>query len=318
MPICKSLCELMGGHISVGSVQGVGTRVTLEIPFNRLPEMEDAPRVQEETFGTEHPAMRILVIDDQQANRVLLTQQLGLFGQVVFSAENGEQGLRQWREQQVDVVITDCNMPVMNGYEMARAIRREEEQNALAPCAIIGFTANAQPDERARCLQAGMDDCLFKPVSLKALSRLLMSLAGMPQVVRMMSMETMETMEAAAVEESTIAGILRELTGGDPVMGAMLLEEAHQSYIDDLADLGRQRQRLHPATLSRLAHRIKGGARILQAQGIIDGCSQLERLCDAAALDKAAIIAAMTKVEHELGLLIAEVAAFRESSRAPA
>ncbi|WP_449466925.1 transporter substrate-binding domain-containing protein [Stenotrophomonas humi] len=319
LPICKSLCELMGGHISIGSVRGVGTRVTLEIPFNLLPDMEGAPPVQEDALCVQHPAMRILVIDDQQANRVLLTQQLGLFGQVVFSAENGEQGLRLWREQQMDVVITDCNMPVMNGYEMACAIRREEEQNGLAPCAIIGFTANAQPDEKARCLQAGMDDCLFKPVSLKALSRLLMSLAGMPQALRVMPADAGRVTDAApaAIEESAISAILRELTGDDPVMGRMLLDEAHQNYIDDLTELGKQRQQLHPPTLSRLAHRIKGGARILQAQGIVDACSLVERQCDAAAPDSAAIIATVMRIESELESLIAEVAAFCESGSAP-
>ncbi|WP_269791779.1 transporter substrate-binding domain-containing protein [Stenotrophomonas sp. Iso1] len=309
LPICKSLCELMGGHISVGSVRGVGTRVTLEIPFNRLSEVQDVPHVQEEALGTGHPTMRILVIDDQQANRVLLTQQLGLFGQVVFSAENGEQGLQLWRDQPVDVIITDCNMPVMNGYEMARAIRQEEERDGLAPCAIIGFTANAQPDEKAKCLQAGMDDCLFKPVNLKELSRLLMSLGGMPQVVRAVPLEA---------AESTIVRILRELTGGDAAMGRMLLDEAHQDYIDDLAALGIQRQRLDARALSRLAHRIKGGARILQAQSIVDACSQLERLCDASVLDRVAITAAVMLAERELELLIGEVAAFRESSSAPA
>ncbi|MNN24315.1 Hpt domain protein [compost metagenome] len=98
----------------------------------------------------------------------------------------------------------------------------------------------------------------------------------------------------------------------------MLLDEAHQNYIDDLTELGKQRKWLSAPTLSRLAHRIKGGARILQAQGIVDACSQVERLCDAAILDKAAIIAAVMQIEHELELLIAEVAAFRESSSAPA
>ena len=62
-------------------------------------------------------------------------------------------------------------MPVMNGYELARAIRLHEQQTQQPPCTLLGFTANAQPEEIQRCKQAGMDDCLFKPLSLVALSQ---------------------------------------------------------------------------------------------------------------------------------------------------
>ena len=74
--------------------------------------------------------------------------------------------LTRWaRSPRPGKVITDCNMPLMNGYKLARAIRDEELARGLQPGLILGLTANAQPEEKDRCIEAGMDDCLFKPIT---------------------------------------------------------------------------------------------------------------------------------------------------------
>jgi two-component system sensor histidine kinase EvgS len=74
-----------------------------------------------------------------------------------------------WQQGSFDVIFTDCNMPEMNGYQLAQAIRQQEEQEQRPPILLLGFTANALPDEKERCRAAGMDDCLFKPISLSGL-----------------------------------------------------------------------------------------------------------------------------------------------------
>lgn len=81
--------------------------------------------------------------------------------------------LQLWRAGHFDMVITDCNMPLMSGYDLAQQIRQDEVQRGMGACWVVGLTANAQPEEKARCLRAGMNDCLFKPLNLKALSMLL-------------------------------------------------------------------------------------------------------------------------------------------------
>lgn len=108
-------------------------------------------------------------MDDYPANRLLLSQQLNYLGHNVLDEQDGAHGLRAWRNNHFDVVITDCNMPVMNGYELAKAIRAEELLSGGPPLLILGFTANAQPEEIERCAAAGMDDCLFKPIGMKEL-----------------------------------------------------------------------------------------------------------------------------------------------------
>lgn len=301
LAICKSLCELMGGVLSVRSDVGKGTCVTLDIPFNILPAVPRVVQFDRDEGEKLHPTFNVLVVDDQQANRVLLTQQLSFFGQSVRSAENGERGLEQWREHAIDVIFTDCNMPVMNGYDMTRAIRQEEARRSLPRCTIIGFTANAQPEEKTKCLEAGMDDCLFKPISLTGLSAVLSSLAGPQRVAEA------APGEPAQPANEAIAAILHDLTGGDPAMMQALIAEARSSYTRDLAELKAQLRSFVPDSLANLAHRIKGAARILQARRIIEACEHIENLCQEMPLDQKAIMAHAAIIESELEGLVVQV-----------
>ena len=107
-------------------------------------------------------------------NRQVLQQQLCFLGHDVVEAENGLQALHIWRERDFDVIITDCHMPVMNGAELTRSIRQDERDTHSEPIVIIGLTADAQQEEVERCIQAGMNDCLIKPISLDELEERLL------------------------------------------------------------------------------------------------------------------------------------------------
>ncbi|UST72268.1 transporter substrate-binding domain-containing protein [Pseudomonas siliginis] len=305
LAICKSLCELMGGEVSARSVLDKGTCVSLVIPFSVLPAIPNVVQVPEEMSEKEHPPMNILVIDDQPANRLLLTQQLAYYGQSVRSAKNGEEGLNLWREGNVDLIFTDCNMPVMNGYEMVRAIRREESLNAWKRCMIIGFTANAQPDEKRKCHEVGMDDCLFKPVSLSALAKVLTIVAG----VQGLAEPKFGGGTTSFAGGQSIEAILHDLTGGDSAMTQALIAEARNSYTRDLSELKVQLQDFAPDSLLSLVHRIRGAARILQVNEIILACDHIERLCAELPIDQVAVLAQAEVVEAELERLIAKVGA---------
>ena len=156
-------------------------------------------------------------------------------------------------------------MPLMSGYELARAIRDEEHAQNLSPGVILGFTANAQPEEKDRCAEAGMDDCLFKPIGLRELNACLASV----------------TPHAAAPQPSDGFDLtsLEQLTGGDTTAIRALLEELVSSNADDLARLLHLSSRQDLPGLADLAHRIKGGARIVQAQRLIAACEALENAC---------------------------------------
>jgi two-component system capsular synthesis sensor histidine kinase RcsC len=97
-------------------------------------------------------------------NQLILCDQLEELGCTVRLASNGEEALTIWRSEQFDIVLSDVNMPRLNGYELARELRR---QGCKTP--IIGATANAMRGEEALCLAAGMNHCLVKPFTLRAL-----------------------------------------------------------------------------------------------------------------------------------------------------
>jgi two-component system capsular synthesis sensor histidine kinase RcsC len=114
------------------------------------------------------PRGRILLVEDNAVNRELILQQLEELGFLVDTADNGQQGLQRWSPGHYVAVLTDINMPVMNGYELATALR---ERDAGLP--ILAITATALSSERERCRAAGITDILLKPMSLGALDTML-------------------------------------------------------------------------------------------------------------------------------------------------
>ncbi|ROM69808.1 hybrid sensor histidine kinase/response regulator [Pseudomonas brassicacearum] len=264
--ISRTLCEMMGGSLTLSSVPGEGTQVEVRLCLPVFDALPAAPPAEVETLGPVR-TLNILVVDDYPANRVLLSQQLGYLGHRVQDAPDGAQGLRAWRSERFDVVITDCNMPMMSGYELARAIRDEEQTRGLASTVILGFTANAQPEEKDRCVEAGMDDCLFKPISLRDLNARLASV--MPDA------------EAAPSADLFDLSSLEQLTGNDSTAIQHLLKELLSSNAEDAARLLRLSAQQDLPGLADLAHRIKGGARIIQAQRLIAACEALENACRA-------------------------------------
>ncbi|MHC8318556.1 transporter substrate-binding domain-containing protein [Pseudomonas sp. LB3P31] len=265
--ISRTLCEMMGGQLTLSSLEGQGTQVEVSLDLPTLQPL-DAPVIAPPEPASAHRALSILVVDDYPANRLLLSQQLSYLGHRVRDAEDGVQGLRAWRSQAFDVVITDCNMPLMTGYELTRAIREEERTRGLVSGLILGFTANAQPEEKQRCRLAGMDDCLFKPISLEDLGARLASL--IPSSAQADSIPT-DDIDLSA---------LQQLTRGDESSIKRLLDDLASSNDDDMAKLMRLFTQHDVPGLANLAHRIKGGARIIKAQALIAACEQLEAACD--------------------------------------
>ncbi|WP_226455406.1 transporter substrate-binding domain-containing protein [Pseudomonas sp. AF03-9] len=282
--ICRSLCAMMGGTLSLSSVPMVGTQVHVSLKMSRLQPVEAVNELKP-VAPAPAPVLNVLVVDDHPANRLLMCQQLGYLGHQFTAAPHGAAGFQAWRQERFDLVIADCNMPIMNGYELTRSIREYEQREQLRPCVVLGFTANAQPEERQRCIEAGMDDCLFKPISLTALERQLAQICPQPSGLKL------------------DLGSLDALTGGDPQLSRRLLEEL-------LSSSGRDRQEL-VALLAReaatqdiieQAHKIKGAARIVQASVLAGQCEALEQAC-AAGEDRATIetgIKALEKCMLEL------------------
>lgn len=169
--ISRNLCRLMGGDLWLESQPGLGTQVMLQLELLKLAPLVQQAAAAQPVFSAK--PLNVLVVDDHPVNRLLLCRQLSELGHRTVDSEDGEQGFALWRRQAFDVLITDVNMPGLNGYELALAVREEQAASGAARCLILGFTANAQLEEKQRCLAAGMDGCLFKPILLDELHRAL-------------------------------------------------------------------------------------------------------------------------------------------------
>jgi len=177
LAICKNLVELMGGTIEVASQQGRGSRFTV---YLTLP-VADSALVAEMTRTSDHERSQLLGVkreisrDLESADEpyVLLTEDNAFNQQVaglilkkigcrVDLAENGKEALAKAQTNQYDVIFMDCQMPEMDGYDATAAIRNLEGKAGTVP--IIAMTAHAMPGDREKCLDAGMDDYISKPV----------------------------------------------------------------------------------------------------------------------------------------------------------
>ena len=173
LAICKRLAELMGGSVGFHSVLGQGSVFWLDI---ELPTAQiDAPSA----LGTgvdlsSIHGLEILVTEDNPVNQLVLAEQLQELGLQVVTAEDGVEAVERLRERFFPIVLMDCQMPRMDGYEATRRIRRlERERVAGKSSYIIATTAHAMAEARERCLAVGMDGFLAKPFTLEQLAETL-------------------------------------------------------------------------------------------------------------------------------------------------
>lgn len=253
LSICRQLVELMGGSIALRSVLGKGTEVSVELTLEAVaaePAPQDpAPRLPS------GPARRILVVDDLSASRLVLSQQLEFLGHEVVAVENGQSALQAWQGGEFDLVLSDCNMPVMNGYALARGIRRLERGSQSPAIAIVGYTANAMQEERARCLEAGMDECLVKPVALAQLVAVIEQLAPRHSF-RMQTLQTMTQANTAVLQR--------------------MLEELLKNLCEESALLASAVEAQDWERIGVALHRLKGVACLIDALPLAQACAQLE------------------------------------------
>lgn len=172
LSIVKQLVDLMEGTIGVISEEGKGSTFWFEIPCN-LPTDEDLANVfSDEARGdVELQPMNILVVDDNELNRVIVKRLLGDRGHLVDTAVNGEDALKVLHAKGYDLVLMDVNMPVMDGIEATREIKKIDSHIADTP--VVALTATTQKSILDKCEDAGMAGHVLKPIDKAALFKVL-------------------------------------------------------------------------------------------------------------------------------------------------
>jgi two-component system, sensor histidine kinase len=167
LSICRSLAELMGGRITVSSVEGKGSIFTIVLPLERLadPAPAAAPQPAEAAEpGDEMRPVRILAAEDNQVNQLVLKTLLSQAGLQPVVVGNGAEALEAWRAEPWDLILMDIQMPVMDGVTATREIRAAEAAGERAKTPIIAVTANAMSHQVADYEAAGMDMVVPKPL----------------------------------------------------------------------------------------------------------------------------------------------------------
>ena len=289
--ICRSLAELMEGTVSVESTPGVGSTFcfTISLPVASPAEQhdlllkqtreendDDTPDITPLVEGGK--LVSALVVDDHPVNRKLLKQQLMQLGLHTEDAASGIAALSLWQTGHFDIMITDCHMPEMDGYELTRSIREMEQRDGQQRTPVIAWTANVLAEEERRCRAAGMDDILTKPTELADLSAMLLKWLAKTGIPAIAAPPPGASAKEAARSQATVDmpidfNVLKKIAKSHAAQAEML-QEFNLHNRSDIANLKAALKDGDPAAVARSAHRIKGASRMV-------GALELDRICTA-------------------------------------
>ncbi|GAA4693269.1 ATP-binding protein [Nocardioides nanhaiensis] len=333
LAICAEIVRAFGGELGVESEQGSGSTFWFTAPLgpalgrrgDHAPASTHAapqPQQPEPPTALSDPALapgaagppvgagQVLVVEDNAVNRIVARGLLESLGFAVELAEDGSEALAMLERGRYDVVLMDLQMPVLDGYAATRELRARERDRGSRRLPVVAMTAAAVTGERERCLAAGMDDFLTKPVALATLAGVLAR--WVPTVEAVMASAPRLPDDAPTSPHLDLLRLeeLRELSPGD----TGFLDRAIDGVLDrapaTVADLRRAVAQAQAATLASTAHALKGSALNLGLVTIGEQCRALEALGRSGTLTGAPAI--LTELEPTLESTLTALRAYRD------
>ena len=245
----------------------------------------------------------ILVAEDEPLNQKVIIRQLAMLGYAAEIADNGSRALEMWRAGNYALVLTDVNMPEMDGYTLAETIRREEGGQKRIP--ILALTANAVRGEHIRARQAGMDDYLTKPILLDRL-RVKMT-RWMPGIT-----ELGPANDPRELGPALDVAKLESIVGDDVSILREFLLDYRASAQGRAAELHAALDAGDTARISAIAHKLKSSSRSVGALAVGDLCAKMEEAGSTG--DGDTLKSLMPEFDSALARVMAEIVRYTEES----
>lgn len=306
LSISQRLAQMMEGELTLHSTLGEGTRAEVRLSLVEAGSGDVEALVAEQDQTALLPAAlrgaRVLVIEDHPTNQAMMAWRLQQLGVPHVMVGDGQQGLDRLAAESFDLVITDCRMPVLDGFGFTRLLREREGRTGQPRLTVLALTASVLDDDARRCREAGMDEVLAKPLSLATLRAAL--LRWLPQAQG----QTFAEPVAEAVADDGMA--LPDLAAlqqrfGSRAVAEQLRDSLLQASEEDLAAVQRALQAGDRAAAALHLHRQAGGLGAVGAGALAGQANALvERLQDATETDPAPLFAAvaafMARLQQQL------------------
>jgi len=295
MSICKDLIELMGGNIYAESEKDKGTRITLHIELKKG-DQNDLPEKIDVEFNTDFlKDKNILVTDDNEFNRLVASVILQNNGALVSESISGAQTIELLKKQKFDVILMDIQMPGMNGFEATRIIRK----NGYT-CPVIALTAEAIKGEREKCLAAGMNDYVTKPINEEIFLKTLDKWISCP--CQAGNKPPLKMNEEQLYDLSSLKAISR---GNEAFVQKMVNIFCDQTpfMVDQIAEAFKSG---NLEKVKETAHKMKPSIDNLSITGLTQLIRDMEQI-EKGGFDEQAMIEKINKLKQSIGLVIEKI-----------
>ncbi len=320
LSIVRRLVELMGGEVGVASELGRGSTFWFALPLQvvdaerlsrgELTDSEAAPLAGEHAPHApqkfvQRYAGKVLLVEDNLVNQKVARNFLERLGCGVSVAGNGLEAVHAFVQERFDLVLLDLQMPLMDGYAATSRIRSLERRDRRTP--IVALTASAMTGQRERCLDAGMDDLITKPLDVARLQAVLERFGlhasdagglGVPPSGAVLNDSDVVQLVASSPSDAPVEiAALRELTGDDAGFARELAHTFIYTSEELLAELDRCALRRDRAALEHAAHSLKGASANIRANRLHELCAGLE--AQAAKLSEGELIQQIVRIAAE-------------------